>query len=103
MAASGAPIMAGSSSIHGKVLEQPAEASSTAKDRIRARSYPVHEAGGAFWVYLGPGEAPLFPAYPALQGVPSLSLHHPLVRRLQLDAGERGQHRSRPHLLSPPA
>jgi phenylpropionate dioxygenase-like ring-hydroxylating dioxygenase large terminal subunit len=55
--------------IDGKVLEQPAEASSTAKDRIRARSYPVHEAGGAFWVYLGPGKAPVFPAYPALQGL----------------------------------
>jgi phthalate 4,5-dioxygenase len=52
----------------GRVLEQPAEVSATAKDRFRARSYPLHEAGGAVWVYLGPGDAPLFPNYPALQG-----------------------------------
>jgi phthalate 4,5-dioxygenase oxygenase subunit len=54
--------------IDGRVLDQPAEVSRTAKDRVRARSYPVHEAGGAFWLYLGPGEPPLFPNYPALQG-----------------------------------
>jgi phenylpropionate dioxygenase-like ring-hydroxylating dioxygenase large terminal subunit len=52
----------------GRVLDQPAEALATAKDRVRATAYPVHEAGGAFWVYLGPGEPPLFPRYPALQG-----------------------------------
>jgi nitrite reductase/ring-hydroxylating ferredoxin subunit len=54
--------------IDGRVLDQPAEASPAAKDRIRARSYPVHDAGGAFWIYLGPGEPPLFPNYPALKG-----------------------------------
>jgi phthalate 4,5-dioxygenase oxygenase subunit len=52
----------------GKVLDQPAEMSATAKTRIKARSYPIHEAAGAFWIYIGPGEAPLFPNYPALQG-----------------------------------
>jgi phthalate 4,5-dioxygenase oxygenase subunit len=52
----------------GKVLEQPAEISATAKDRMRARSYPLHEAAGAVWIYLGPGTPPLFPNYPALQG-----------------------------------
>jgi phenylpropionate dioxygenase-like ring-hydroxylating dioxygenase large terminal subunit len=52
----------------GRVLDQPAEPSATAKERIRAKSYPVHRAGGAFWVYIGPGEPPLFPNYPALQG-----------------------------------
>jgi phthalate 4,5-dioxygenase oxygenase subunit len=54
--------------VDGKVLEQPAEASPVSKDRVRARSYPTREAAGAFWVYLGAGEPPLFPAYPALQG-----------------------------------
>ena len=54
--------------IHGKCLQQPAEASPTAKDRIHMKSYPVHQAGGAFWAYMGPGEPPLFPAYPALAG-----------------------------------
>jgi phthalate 4,5-dioxygenase oxygenase subunit len=52
----------------GRVLEQPAEASPTAKNRLRAKSYPLHEAAGALWIYLGPGVAPLFPNYPALQG-----------------------------------
>jgi phthalate 4,5-dioxygenase len=52
----------------GRVLEQPAEASATAKDRVRAKAYPLHEAGGAIWVYIGPGAAPVFPQYPALQG-----------------------------------
>ena len=56
--------------VDGKVLEQPAEASATAKDRVRARSYPLHEAGGAIWVYLGPDAPPQFPAYPALQSPP---------------------------------
>ncbi len=54
--------------INGRVLDAPAEANPTAKDRIRARTYRVHEAGGAFWIYMGPGEPPLFPNYPALQG-----------------------------------
>src|SRR5260370_26656572 len=51
--------------IDGRVLDQPAESSATLKDRIRARSYPINLAGGAVWVYLGPGETPLFPNYPA--------------------------------------
>jgi len=52
----------------GQVLDQPAEVSPTAKHRLRARAYPIHEAAGAFWIYLGEGQPPLFPAYPALQG-----------------------------------
>lgn len=54
--------------IDGQVLDAPAEANPAAKDRIRARSYRVHEAGGAFWIYMGPGEPPVFPDYPALRG-----------------------------------
>ncbi len=57
--------------LRGKVLEQPAEppaVAAAAMNRVKARAYPVHEAAGALWIYLGPGEAPLFPAYPALQG-----------------------------------
>jgi phthalate 4,5-dioxygenase len=52
----------------GRVLDTPAEANPTAKDKIRARAYPIQEAGGAFWIYAGEGEAPLFPNFPALQG-----------------------------------
>ena len=54
--------------VAGRCLEQPAEASATAKDRIRMKSYPIHEAGGAYWAYMGPGVPPLFPNYPALAG-----------------------------------
>lgn len=52
----------------GKCLDQPAEHSATAKDKVRTHSYPLHEAAGAFWAYMGPGEPPLFPNYPALAG-----------------------------------
>jgi len=54
--------------VNGRCLDQPAEISATAKDRIRMKSYPIHEAAGAFWTYMGPGEPPLFPNYPALAG-----------------------------------
>jgi phthalate 4,5-dioxygenase oxygenase subunit len=54
--------------VQGRCLDQPAEASPTAKHRIQMKSYPLHEAAGALWAYLGPGEPPLFPNYPALQG-----------------------------------
>lgn len=53
---------------NGKCLEQPAEVSVTAKDRIHMKSYPLHETAGAFWAYMGPGEPPLFPNFPALAG-----------------------------------
>ena len=56
--------------VHGQCLDQPAEASPTAKHRIRMKSYPVQEAGGAFWAYMGPGAAPLFPHYASLAGGP---------------------------------
>lgn len=56
--------------VNGRCLEQPAEASASAKDRIRMKSYPLHEAAGVIWAYLGRGEPPLFPNYPALQGGP---------------------------------
>ena len=54
--------------VDGRCLDQPAEASPDAKRRIRTKSYPLHEAAGAFWAYMGPGEPPLFPNYPALLG-----------------------------------
>jgi phenylpropionate dioxygenase-like ring-hydroxylating dioxygenase large terminal subunit len=53
--------------VDGRCLEQPAEPkTSTYKDRIRQRAYPTHEAGGAIWAFLGDGEPPLFPNYPAV-------------------------------------
>lgn len=56
--------------VNGRCLEQPAEVSPTAKERIRMKSYLLHEAAGVFWAYLGRGEPPIFPDYPALQGGP---------------------------------
>jgi phthalate 4,5-dioxygenase len=54
--------------VDGQCLDQPAEPSKTAKNRVKARSYPLHKAGDAYWIYMGPGEPPLFPDYPALRG-----------------------------------
>lgn len=54
--------------VNGRCLEQPAESpESTYKDRVRQKSYPCHEAGGAIWAYLGDDEPPLFPRHPALE------------------------------------
>ena len=53
--------------VDGRCLEQPPEGpQSTFKDRVRQKSYPCHEAGGAIWAYMGAGEPPLFPNYPAV-------------------------------------
>jgi phenylpropionate dioxygenase-like ring-hydroxylating dioxygenase large terminal subunit len=55
--------------VNGACLEQPAEPpQSTFKDRVRQRAFPCREAAGALWAYLGPGEPPVFPAFPALAG-----------------------------------
>jgi phthalate 4,5-dioxygenase len=54
--------------VDGQCLDQPAEPSKTAKNRVKARSYPLHRVAGAYWIYMGPGEPPLFPDYPALRG-----------------------------------
>jgi phthalate 4,5-dioxygenase len=51
----------------GRCLEQPGEPDgSTFHERIRHPAYPCREAGGMILAYLGPGEAPLLPAYPFL-------------------------------------
>jgi phthalate 4,5-dioxygenase len=41
--------------VDGRVLETPAEPDEHGfKDRVRAHAYPVYEAGGIVWTYLGP-------------------------------------------------
>lgn len=51
--------------VDGKVLETPNVPDGKFKDRIRARAYPVREAGGLIWSYLGPADLqPPFPAWP---------------------------------------
>ncbi len=51
--------------VHGTCMEMPTEPPGYAfRDRMRLRSYPVREAGGMLWTYLGPeGTAPEFPEY----------------------------------------
>ncbi|WP_219214201.1 Rieske 2Fe-2S domain-containing protein [Variovorax boronicumulans] len=51
--------------VDGAVLETPNVADPRFKQRIKGRTYPVREAGGLLWAYLGPREhEPAFPAWP---------------------------------------
>ena len=50
--------------VSGACLEQPAEpAGSTFHRKVRQPAYPCIERAGIVWAYLGPGEAPPFPAF----------------------------------------
>jgi phthalate 4,5-dioxygenase len=50
--------------VDGTVLETPNVVDCAYKDRIRAKAYPVEEAGGLVWTYLGAAaEAPPFPKF----------------------------------------
>ena len=56
--------------VDGKVLDTPNVADPKFKERIRGRTYPVREAGGLLWAYLGPrDQEPPFPRLPFM-GVP---------------------------------
>lgn len=49
---------------HGQCIEQPNEPeTSSFKDRIKIKSYPVQEMGGLIFAYLGPEPAPLLPRF----------------------------------------
>lgn len=51
----------------GSVLETPNVADPNFKKRLKPRTYPVREAGGIIWVYLGkPAEEPPFVNWPFL-------------------------------------
>jgi phthalate 4,5-dioxygenase len=53
--------------IHGNCLEQPGEPHGGAhRENYKHLAYPCVERAGAIWAYMGPGEPPLFPNYPAL-------------------------------------
>jgi phthalate 4,5-dioxygenase len=50
--------------VSGRCLEQPAEIDGgRARDEVRQKAYPTHEAAGAIFAYMGPGAPPEFPAY----------------------------------------
>ena len=54
--------------IDGNCLDQPGEPEgSTFKDKVRHLAYPCAESGGIIFTYMGPGEAPLLPAYEFLE------------------------------------
>jgi len=51
--------------VDGRVLDTPNVADPAFAARLRGRTYPLHEAGGLLWTYLGPRElAPEFPRWP---------------------------------------
>lgn len=50
--------------VDGTILETPNISDSKVKDKIKAPAYPVREAGGLIWVYLGPkGQQPPVPNF----------------------------------------
>src|ERR1700728_928089 len=50
--------------VDGTIMETPNLATSTFRERVKHGAYPVREAGGLGWVYLGPpGAAPPFPEF----------------------------------------
>src|SRR5580698_8993836 len=51
--------------VRGRCVEMPTEPAGYGyADRVSVRSYPVRDAGGLLWTYLGPPELePPFPAY----------------------------------------
>jgi len=51
--------------VDGTVMETPNVPDEHFKTRVKAKAYPVREAGGLVWAYLGPPELePAFPHYP---------------------------------------
>lgn len=51
--------------VNGAVLETPNVPDPKFKDRVKGRTFPVREAGGLLWAYLGPAtEEPPFPHWP---------------------------------------
>ena len=47
----------------GTCIRTPTEADPSFPQRVKVRAFPVREAGGACWVYLGPGDPPRFPDF----------------------------------------
>jgi phenylpropionate dioxygenase-like ring-hydroxylating dioxygenase large terminal subunit len=72
--------------VKGRVLDAPCEASNPRLqqfvDSVRARDYPVREAGGMLWVYLGKRKQP--PPFPSFE-FNNLPAGHVFVRRAVLN------------------
>ena len=55
--------------VDGTIMDTPNHASKLFAEKMKAPSYPVHEAGGLIWTYIGPREAkPVFPKFPFFEG-----------------------------------
>ncbi|ETX09320.1 MAG: hypothetical protein ETSY2_00240 [Candidatus Entotheonella gemina] len=68
--------------VHGHCVAMPTEpADSTFKGRVKIKSYPVREAGGCLWVYMGPREQP--PVLPHLEWTLVPESHRVVSRRIQ--------------------
>src|SRR5437870_1291455 len=52
--------------IQGRCLEQPGEPDGGKNNTMSHLAYPCKETAGLVFVYMGPGEPPLFPGYEAL-------------------------------------
>ena len=48
----------------GECVATPTEPNKDFCKKVRVKSYPTREAGGAIWVYLAPGEPARFPDFP---------------------------------------
>lgn len=60
----------------GTVLETPNVPDEGFKSRFKARAYPVREAGGFLWAYLGSTEEPpRFPDFPWIDSAPEMRLN----------------------------
>lgn len=51
----------------GQCVEQPAEPEPFC-EKVWVRSYPTHEYQGLIFIYMGDGEAPVFPRFPEVEG-----------------------------------
>jgi phthalate 4,5-dioxygenase len=62
----------------GTILETPNHKTASVTERLRAPAYPVREAGGLIWVYLGPpAKEPPFPHYRFMDHqAPHLGVYH---------------------------
>src|SRR5262249_13755529 len=63
----------------GRGVDQPAEPALFC-ERISVRSYPAQEYLGLVFAYLGEGEPPLLPRYPAFERQ-GILLHHTYIRQ----------------------
>lgn len=55
--------------VDGTIMETPNHDSERYRANMKAPAYPVHEAGGLVWTYIGaPDQQPVFPKFPFFDG-----------------------------------